>query len=356
MHKEHEDLWRENETLRRRLRVMEQTASGYEGVKKALRESQVQLRTIVASAPIVLFAVDSSGIFTLLEGKGLQALKLRPGELVGRPVFDFSRRAPSIVDDIQRSFNGETFSGVRTINGLVFELRYAALRNPAEAIIGVIGVGIDVTEQHRTTAALREAERNYHSIYENSVEGIFQTTPEGRYLSANPALARIYGYGSTAALLDELTDIAHQLYVDPARRPAFQRLMQQHDVVLDFESQIYRRDGSVIWISENARAVRDVNGVLRYYEGTVQDITLRKQAETIMRDAHLELERRVGEHSMMVEQLGVELGDPLEDLLSTLDLAESGDPGQRRAALRRARADAERAVAALARLRQALRG
>jgi sigma-B regulation protein RsbU (phosphoserine phosphatase) len=131
-----------------------------------------------------------------------------------------------------------------------------------------------------TIKALRRAEQKYRSIFENATEGIFQTTPEGKYLSANPALARMYGYDSPEELLADLTDISGQLYVEADRRHKFTLAMCNDGRIHDFESQIYRRDGSVIWISENARAVHDeINGELLYYEGMVQDITLRKAAE-----------------------------------------------------------------------------
>lgn len=138
-------------------------------------------------------------------------------------------------------------------------------------------------ERTQAKLALGAAEEKYRSIFENSVEGIFQTTPEGRYLAANPALTLIYGYSSPEELKSKMTDIQHQLYVDPNRREEFVRVMQRHGLVTDFESQIYRRDGSVIWISENARAVRDGNGKIRYFEGMVEDITARKLAEERVR-------------------------------------------------------------------------
>lgn len=137
--------------------------------------------------------------------------------------------------------------------------------------------------------ALRLAEQKYRSIFEHATEGIFQTSPDGHYLSANPALARIYGYGSPEELLTALVDISRQLYVQPNRRAEFILAMRQNGIVAAFESQVYRRDGSIIWISENARAVRDeVTGELLYYEGMVQDITSRKQAE----EARLRAEAR----------------------------------------------------------------
>ena len=136
-----------------------------------------------------------------------------------------------------------------------------------------------IAEGKRVEAALRQAEQKYRSIFENAVEGIFQTTPEGRYIACNPALARIYGYSSSDELLANLTDIEQQLYVEPNRRQEFMELLHKSDAVSKFESQVYRQDGSMIWISENARAVRDQDATLLYYEGFVTDITQRKAAE-----------------------------------------------------------------------------
>jgi sigma-B regulation protein RsbU (phosphoserine phosphatase) len=143
-----------------------------------------------------------------------------------------------------------------------------------------------------TIEALRRAEQKYRSIFENATEGIFQTTPEGKYLSANPALARMYGYNSPAELLSALTDISRQLYVEADRRAKFTLAMLRDGRIENFESEVYRRDGSTIWISENARAVRDeVTGELLYYEGMVQDITPRKSAEEARRRAEEDLVR-----------------------------------------------------------------
>ena len=140
-------------------------------------------------------------------------------------------------------------------------------------------------ERHRLDMALLEAEEKYHSVFDHLVEGIFQTTPEGRYLMANAALARIYGYASPEELMSSVTNIGERLYVEEGRREQFIRLMQEHDTLSGFESQIFRKDHSTIWISENCRAVRDRNGKLLYYEGTVEDITQRRQAEENLRNS-----------------------------------------------------------------------
>lgn len=135
-------------------------------------------------------------------------------------------------------------------------------------------------------AALRESEQKYRGIFENSVDGIFQTSVDGKYISVNPALAKIYGYESVEQMLSMVTSIANDVYVDRDRRHAFQQLMEVNDTLTGFESEVYKRDGSTIWISENVRAFRDGNGKIIYYEGTVEDITQRKDAEIALEIAN----------------------------------------------------------------------
>ena len=154
----------------------------------------------------------------------------------------------------------------------------------------VVWVARDITRRKRAEVALAQAEERYRSIFENAVEGIFQTDAQGRYLSANSALAQIYGYDSPPELMHELTDISNQLYLEEGRREEFTRLLARHDRVSKFESRVRRKDGTVIWISENARAVRNENGTLIYYEGTVEDITERKWQQRQVEDQQTRLQ------------------------------------------------------------------
>jgi diguanylate cyclase (GGDEF)-like protein/PAS domain S-box-containing protein len=131
----------------------------------------------------------------------------------------------------------------------------------------------DVTEQRAEIRALQDSERRFRSLFENATEGIFQTSVAGVYLNVNPALATIYGYDSPQDMIAAVADIQSQLYVDPARRGEFIRLMQENGNVTNFISEVRRRGGDRIWISENARAVYDDEGTLLFYEGTVEDVT-----------------------------------------------------------------------------------
>jgi diguanylate cyclase (GGDEF)-like protein/PAS domain S-box-containing protein len=136
---------------------------------------------------------------------------------------------------------------------------------------------IEVAERKVVGDALRRAEGKYRGIFENSMEGIFQISPEGRYISANPAMANIFGYDTSEDLMGVLSELSP--YLEPSRRDVFLSTMEETGQVRDFESQVRRRDGSVIWISENARKVVDSTGQTLCFEGFLSDITLRKQAE-----------------------------------------------------------------------------
>ena len=164
-------------------------------------------------------------------------------------------------------------------------------QNFAGSLADLVSLSLEARERKQAEEALRIAEQRYHSIVENAIEGIFQTTPSGRFLSANPALARIFGYSSPEELITSIKDISQQVYVEPSRRGEFIAAVQVDNAVFEFESLVYRKDGSVIWISENARAVRDSTGTLLYYEGTVSDSTARQVAREALRYLHEQSEQ-----------------------------------------------------------------
>src|SRR6185437_9981140 len=116
-------------------------------------------------------------------------------------------------------------------------------------------------------AEQRLAEESYRKLFEGSVDGIYVTTPAGALLNANPALARIMGYGTPEELISSVSDIAHTIYVDPAARAVYQSMMQRDGMVREFEYQVRQRAGTVLWLSDSATVVRDDRGEVVRYEG-----------------------------------------------------------------------------------------
>ena len=192
-----------------------------------------------------------------------------------------NERCPVEELPIMRALRGENVRTesveIRTGNKIIPVESWAT---PIYDSLGDISYGIiaftDITERKQAEAALVQAEEKYRRIFENALEGIFQTSPDGNLISANPALAQIYGYDSPEELMASVNDIEWQLYVLPHRRQEFFALMEQYGTVSEFESEVYRRDGSIIWISEDARTVFDASDEVLYYQGFAEDITLRR--------------------------------------------------------------------------------
>lgn len=183
-------------------------------------------------------------------------------------------------------------------------------------------VNAEIKARELETERARQAEEKYRSIFENAVEGIFQTSIDGRYLAANPKLAQIYGYESPAELIESMHDIRCDLYVDARRRDEFRHLIEAQGTVTSFESEVYRRDGSIIWISENARVVRDCDGHVLYYEGTVEDITHQKLATQFQHEKDAAIAANQAKSSFLAH-MSHEIRTPLNGVIGMLELLTS---------------------------------
>jgi PAS domain S-box-containing protein len=147
----------------------------------------------------------------------------------------------------------------------------------------------DITERKRAEEAFRESEQRFRALFEGAHEGIFQSTLGGQFHLANTALARMLGYASSQELIAGVTDIGRQLNVALGVRAEFQRQISERGEVQNFEFQARRKDGVMIWLSENAHAVRDASGAVLYYDGMLQDITERKRVEEALRQSEATL-------------------------------------------------------------------
>jgi PAS domain S-box-containing protein len=258
-------------------------------IEAALRNSEAELRALFAAMTDVITVFDAQGHYVKIVTTNSETLYSPTTDRLGKSVYEIfpPAKASIFVRHIQRALNsGQTVSleysleipeapeGER-------EVWFAASVSPMPDNC-VIWVARNVTERKRVLDALQEAEEKFRSIFENAAEGIFQIAPDGTCLNANPALIEMYGYDSFADLQASVQDMA-SMYVDRIHHEASLQLLNQQNSIANFESQAYRKDGSIMWISENARAVRDRSGQLMYYEGTVQDITQRKRAEEALR-------------------------------------------------------------------------
>lgn len=207
-------------------------------------------------------------------------------ELVGKHFIDTiapQYRAEITDRNTRRELGEDVLTSYETIglrkDGTEFPVEVQATRIELPDGPATVGFFTDITERRQTEAIARQAEKKYRDIYENATEGIFQSTPQGTFLSVNPAMAHIHGYDTPEEMIAAVSDIAHQIYADPQARAEFARSLKEHGRIEGFETRGLRKDGSIIWTSCSAWTVCDENGAIAYYEGTLEDITVRKQAE-----------------------------------------------------------------------------
>ncbi|MBF0397945.1 MAG: response regulator, partial [Desulfobacterales bacterium] len=169
------------------------------------------------------------------------------------------------------------------------------------------------------TSNLAEAEKKYRSIFENSSDGIFQTTPDGKLITANPALSRIHGYESTKEFIQSIEDLGKNLYVDPEKRKYFKTQLTQNGFIENFEAEMYTKKGEIIEVSINAHVVKDESEKVLYYEGTLEDITAKK------RTIKLKIEKDIAEtsnkaKSEFLANMSHEIRTPMNGIMGMADL------------------------------------
>ena len=258
--------------------------------EQALKKSEAQYRRIVETVNEGIIGLDANQQVTFVNQRTSDFLGWPVGEMLGRRVADFllpedmeshealfSRRASGEYDRYERRF-------VRKDGEIVWAMISAApISGENGEFLGVFAMVADITESKLAEARRRESEARYRHIFESAVEGLYQSTPEGRFISVNPSMAAILGYDSPEQVIEEVQDISSQLYLNAEGRDRMKRELREHGTIHEYEVQFRRRDGETIWISINAQAVPDEDGIPILYEGSVVDISERKRTGEALR-------------------------------------------------------------------------
>ncbi len=261
---------------RMQLTIIARDATERKKADRALRDSEERLRTLVNNAPIVLFALDRDGVVTHLEGSGLEAAGLRPGEAVGRSTFELYHDYPKALDLLRRSLSGDAVQETFEVKDLVFDVELAPRRDPEGAVTGVIGVATNVTGQRQAERAADQSEMRYRLLFEGNLAGVYRTTLDGAILDCNDSFAQIFGYGSREEVL---ALPAWDLYPTAEDRKASIARLRERKSLTNYEECLRRKDGSHVWVLENGTLIEGTDGKPAMIEGTVIDITERKRAE-----------------------------------------------------------------------------
>ncbi|OPY65691.1 MAG: Cyclic di-GMP phosphodiesterase response regulator RpfG [Syntrophorhabdaceae bacterium PtaU1.Bin034] len=290
------------------IRELAETRSRLEALEKreAKRSSddEQRFRLIVDTAYEGIWVFDEHYVTTFVNRRLADMLGYEPDEMVGKKheSFLFEEDLPDLEDKAamrRRGVAGWYERRLRRKDGAVLWTHVSAspILDKENCFRGSFAMFTDITEKKKAEHALLESEAKYRNIFENAVEGMFQSTPEGRLMTVNPAMARIFGYASPSEMVSEVSNIGRQLYANTEDRRTFRELLEAKGTVEAFEAQFCRKDGTRLWGSLNVRAVRDPAGVIVYFEGIVDDITARKKAEEALRRSE-EKYRNIFENAM----------------------------------------------------------
>ena len=261
-------------------------------MEEALKESEAKYRIIVDTACEGIWMMNDKFETVFVNSRMTQILGYTVDEMMGKNVsiFMYNEELEEHHKEMEERKKGIPRQYVRRYtrkDGEIIWLFTSAtpIFDREGNFSGSFAMLTDITDRVKAEEALRKSEEKYRKIFEDAVEGIFQTTPEGRYITVNPSFAKMFGFSSPEEMISSVKNIGEELYVNPEDRLTFRRLLEENDRITGWEVMLYTKGRKKIWNSINAHTVRDKNGRILYYEGTNEDITVKKEMEEALKDS-----------------------------------------------------------------------
>ncbi|MBZ5542911.1 MAG: PAS domain S-box protein [Acidobacteriia bacterium] len=259
--------------------------------EEQLRESNETLSSLISASPVAIMTVNPAGEVLIWNPAAQEIFGWKEEEVLGQflPIVPKAKHEESRFLR-ERVLHENPFTGVEARrqrkDGTLIDVSIstAPIRDAGGNVASIMAVMVDITERKRMEEALRVNERRYRTLFENAQIGVYRTTPDGQILVANPALIRMLGYSSFEELAVRNLETAQ--FEPGYPRAQFKEIMARDGEVRGFEAAWGRRDGKVTYVRENAKAIRNEEGVVTYYEGTVEDISERKRAEGVQAAAY----------------------------------------------------------------------
>ncbi len=295
-----------------------------EHLYKAMEKAKMENLGIINSVNDIIFETDTEGKILFLNNKWEKITGHTVDSSIGKNLFSMIYKQDqseqrklfqSVVDG--KETNTRAFTRLRTSQGKFrsVEISISMLRTDKNNNLRVVGMFTDIEERRQAERALSEAERKYRTIVENAAGGIFQITPTGQYLSLNPSMSRILGYEKPISALQDIKNANKEIYVNPKDRNHMLNKLMQEGSLSNFETQIRNKNGDILWINENARAVKDHNDQILYFEGSIEDITIRKETEMVLKEAKLKSDLDNRSKSEFLANMSHELRTPLNSII-----------------------------------------
>lgn len=315
--KQEEDIRGINQKLYEKLQKSEQDFLN-------LKKSEAEYRNVLDSISDIVFETDDDGQLVFLNERWTRLTGKEGWSVIGQPLTSlFAKEDQKIVGELfddyvsGKRLNTTTQAKLSLHKGgyKTVELKFSMIRIPGDQQIRVVGSMTDIEERIRSERALREAEAKYRSMVEKSLGGIYRSSPEGKFISANPAMANILGYDSPEEFMAAIDNIREDFYADSEVRAGLLDQINSQDGATDLEAQVFKKNGDVIWVSETCRPVRDRDGKLEFYEGTMVDITKRKEAEQALLNAKVHSDMSNRAKSEFLANMSHELRTPLNAII-----------------------------------------
>lgn len=299
-------------------------AAERERLNQMLRRTEYEYRTIIDAVSDIIFETSTTGNLVFLNDSWERITGFSPKTSLKKNLLDliYPNDQSEQRDNFEQMVRGKRedchfFTRLRTADGSYrsVEMSFSMLRQEDGKNPRVVGTITDIEERRRAEKALGEAEKKYRTIVENAAGGIYQLTHDGKFISANPAMAHILGYSSPEQLMAGIRNAHIELYADSRERMQFLYKLEAVGIFRNFETQIVTRDGHKVWISENARVVKDDDGKVEYYEGSIEDITRRKEVEMKLREAKVHSDLASRAKSEFLANMSHELRTPLNAII-----------------------------------------
>ena len=313
-----------NKALAQKNYEMNSQAAERDRLNQTLRKTEREYRAIIDAVNDIIFETTTRGEIVFLNDSWERITNFTIEQSMNRNLLDLIH--PQDQEEQRQNFEQMVkgkrhgyhfFTRLRTSSGTyrAVEMSISMLRQDENKNLRIVGTITDIDERRRAEKALGEAEKKYRAIVENAAGGIYQVTPDGQFLSANPAMASILGYTTPEQMLREIKNAHESLYVNSRERAQFIHKLESFGAARNFETQVTTKDGQKIWISESARLVKDDDGNVLYFEGSIENITRRKEVELKMREAKIQSDLANRAKSEFLANMSHELRTPLNAII-----------------------------------------
>jgi PAS domain S-box-containing protein len=301
-------------------------------LRNVFKKTEDENKSLIDSVSDIIFETDMAGKILFLNATWQKITGFSIEQSRGLDLFNMLH--PQDQEKQRKDFHAlmqgqkapyRSFTRLRMSDGSfrAVDLSISMIRQDEGQNHRVVGALTDVEERRRAERALSEAEKKYRTIVENAAGGIFQLTPEGIYLSANPAMARILGYHDPDDLLENVKNASEQVYFNARERLYFMKELENTGFINNYETQVVRKDGTRVWVNENVHAVKDDSGVTLYYEGSLEDISQRKEAEIVLKETKIHSDLANRAKSEFIANMSHELRTPLNSIIGFSEIIKN---------------------------------